>query len=274
MITNMKEIAQLMPFKCVPLIHCITNDITLETLANTVLYLGGKPIMSSDTREFHYLFQTTNAVLLNMGRLTLSHEKSLRVAGNLSVATNKPIVVDLVGYGITMQRQQLGLSLVANQPTIVKGNISEMRRFVGLSTSARGVDSDIADQDENALNTLIVALKKLTNAYPNTVFVATGAQDIIVDRYQCIILRNGVPQLDNFVGTGDIVGAMMATLLGAGVKAWEASLFAVSYLNIAAEIAAEKTIGMEDFRRETLNQISLLKNDVNWSTAIRYFDKV
>ena len=117
--------------------------------------------------------------------MTLSHEKSLRVAGNLSVATNKPIVVDLVGYGITMQRQQLGLSLVANQPTIVKGNISEMRRFVGLSTSACGVDSDIA-----------------------------------------------------------------------------------------AEIADEKTIGMEDFRRETLNQISLLKNDVNWLAAIRYFDKV
>lgn len=62
MITNMKEIAQLMPFKRVPLIHCITNDITLETLANTVLYLGGKPIMSSDTREFHYLFQTTGEI--------------------------------------------------------------------------------------------------------------------------------------------------------------------------------------------------------------------
>lgn len=103
------------------------------------------------------------------------------MAGHLSVAKNKPIVVDLVGYGITMQRYILG----CNQPTIVKGDISEMRRFVGLSTSACGVDSDIA-----------------------------------------------------------------------------------------AEIADEKTIGMEDFRRETLNQISLLKNDVNWLAAIRYFDKV
>ena len=265
------KIKSILPLQKAPLLHCITNDITLETVANTVLYLGGKPIMSSDIREFSSLFESTDALLLNMGRLNESHEQSLSQASSLADMTKKPTVVDLVGYGITNERTKLGITMAHNHPTVIKGNTSEIRRFVGLPSLAKGIDGTSSDQHDQALKDLIFSLKQITTDYADTVFVATGKKDVIVQNDKHLILNNGVDELDKFVGTGDMVGAMITTLLGVGKDPWVASQFAISYLNIAAEKALLLTNGgMENFRREVLNQIDLLCNDPQWVFNIKY----
>ena len=264
------KIKSILPSRKAPLVHCITNDITLETVANTILYLGGKPIMSSDTREFSSLFESTDALLLNMGRLNKSHEQSLSQASSLADMTKKPTVVDLVGYGITNERTRLGIAMAHNHPTVIKGNTSEIRRFVGLPSLAKGIDGTSSDQHDQALKDLIFSLKQITTDYADTVFVATGKKDVIVQNDKHLILNNGVDELDKFVGTGDMVGAMITTLLGVGKDPWVASQFAISYLNIAAEKALLLTNGMENFRREVLNQIDLLCNDPQWVFNIKY----
>ncbi len=264
------KIKSILPLRKAPLVHCITNDITLETVANTILYLGGKPIMSSDTREFSSLFESTDALLLNMGRLNKSHEQSLSQASSLADMTKKPTVVDLVGYGITNERTRLGIAMAHNHPTVIKGNTSEIRRFVGLPSLAKGIDGTSSDQHDQALKDLIFSLKQITTDYADTVFVATGKKDVIVQNDKHLILNNGVDELDKFVGTGDMVGAMITTLLGVGKDPWVASQFAISYLNIAAEKALLLTNGMENFRREVLNQIDLLCNDPQWVFNIKY----
>lgn len=265
------KIKSILPLQKPPLVHCIINDITLETVANTILYLGGKPIMSSDTREFSSLFESTDALLLNMGRLNESHEQSLRQASSLTDMTKKPTVVDLVGYGITNERTKLGIAMAHNHPTVIKGNTSEIRRFVGLPSLAKGIDGTSSDQHDQALKDLIFSLKQITTDYADTVFLATGKKDVIVQNDKHLILNNGVDELNKFVGTGDMVGAMITTLLGVGKDPWVASQFAISYLNIAAEKALLLTNGgMENFRREVLNQIDLLGRNQQWATKIKY----
>lgn len=264
------KIKSILPLQKAPLVHCITNDITLETVANTILYLGGKPIMSSDTREFSSLSQSTDALLLNMGRLNESHEQSLSQASSLADMTKKPTVVDLVGYGITNERTKLGMAMARNHPTVIKGNTSEIRRFVGLPSLAKGIDGASSDQHDQALKDLILSLKQITTEYADTVFVATGKKDVIVQNDKHLILSNGVDELDKFVGTGDMVGAIITTLLAVGEDPWVASQFAISYLNVAAEKALSLTNGMENFRREVLNQIDLLGRNQQWATKIKY----
>lgn len=264
------KIKSILPLQKTPLVHCITNDITLETVANTILYLGGKPIMSSDTREFSSLFQSTDALLLNMGRLNESHEQSLSQASSLADMTKKPTVVDLVGYGITNERTKLGMAMARNHPTVIKGNTSEIRRFVGLPSVAKGIDGASSDQHDQALKDLILSLKQITTEYADTVFVATGKKDVIVQNDKHLILSNGVDELDKFVGTGDMVGAIITTLLAVGEDPWVASQFAISYLNVSAEKALSLTNGMENFRREVLNQIDLLGRNQQWATKIKY----
>lgn len=117
------------PLTTAPLIQCITNEITCESMANALLYIDAKPIMADDPREFPQLFQQTSALVLNLGHLSQEREQSLLAASDYARQVNKPTVVDLVGYGASDIRNEVGEKLVHNQPTVVKGNLSEMRTF-------------------------------------------------------------------------------------------------------------------------------------------------
>ncbi|MGM0174892.1 hydroxyethylthiazole kinase [Enterococcus sp. DIV0800] len=261
------EISASMPLANAPLVHCITNEVTCETVANALLYVGAKPIMASDEREFAELFQQTDSLLLNIGHLSKTREKSLVGAAELAKELKKPTVVDLVGYGVSTVRNQVGRLLVAAEPTVVKGNISELRNFCGLPSQARGVDGSPLDQSEAALEELTLALQKLTVDYPRTIFLATGSQDLVVDQKNSWRLQNGVPELDRFTGTGDVVGALIAALLGSGVVGAAAVVSAVSYFNCCGE-AAKNQRGLANFRQETLNQLTLLM-ETEWTKGVK-----
>ena len=47
----MLELSNPFPLETTSLIHCITNEISCEMLANGILALGCKPVMADDPRE-------------------------------------------------------------------------------------------------------------------------------------------------------------------------------------------------------------------------------
>ena len=202
-----------------PLIHCITNGITKELVANALLYVGAKPMMAEDEREIESVIQVSSAVLLNIGHLTERKEACIIKAAKLANKAQKPLVVDAVGIVGLSNRLALVQHLLDIGVTIVKGNISEMRRLAGLKSSAKGVDSAKEDQSTMELKELAHALRKLAKMYPQTVFLATGEQDLVVTDSNCFCLKNGVDSLELFTGTGDIVGALIAGVLGSGIEA-------------------------------------------------------
>ena len=123
------------------------------------------------------------------------------------------------------------------------------------------------DQSEEAIEELIQALRQQTQKFPQTVFLATGIQDVLVSQEQVIVLQNGVPELDCFTGTGDLVGALVAALLGEGNAM--TAVAAVSYFNLCGEKAKTKSQGLADFRQNTLNQLSLLMKEKDWFEAVK-----
>lgn len=260
------------PLQKSPLVQCVTNEITCESMANTLLYVDAKPIMADDPREFSKLFEQTDALLLNIGHLSEKREKSLLEASRYAAEKNKPTVIDLVGYGVSEIRNQTGRSLVDNHPAVVKGNISELKKFCALPSRGRGVDASILDQEEDSLNELISAMKKISNRYPSTTFLATGQQDLIVNQNRVVVLNNGVKELDRFTGTGDIVGALIAALLGEGHAPFEAVVGAVSYFNLCGEKAKQESVGLADFRHHTLNQLSLLMSE-RWYEHVKGWER-
>lgn len=263
-------LAHYLPLKKAPLVHCITNEITNELLANGLLFVGAKPIMAEDIREFPDLFKSTDGVLLNMGRMSVAREEALveasKLANNLA---KKAVVVDIVGAAATPLRFDLAHRLAKQQPSVLKGNISELHAFCGLASAGRGVDGSASDQEDAAITELIQALQQQDS---EITYLATGKKDIVVKGEQVWLLENGVPELDCFTGTGDLVGALIAAFLGAGYEAVEATILGVSYLNCCGERAKEKlvpTVGLADFRHETLNQLSLLSQEVTWSQQVK-----
>lgn len=257
------------PLQYVPLVQCITNEITCESMANALLYIDAKPVMADDIREHLAFAEQTSSLLLNLGHLSIERETSLLVAAEIAKTKAIPFVIDLVGVAASPLRVDLAYKLLQSNPTVVKGNISEMRAFVGLKSNARGVDTDEADQGKQEIQILIQAMKQEAVKHPQSIYLATGKKDLVVTSEQAIILSNGVEELDRFTGTGDIVGALIAALLGAKNPPLAAVISAVSYFNICGESAKVKTVGLADFRQETLNQLSLLMNQKNWFHLIR-----
>lgn len=252
-----------------PLVQCITNEITCESMANALLYIDAKPIMADDAREFAELFDQTNSLLLNLGHLSMEREQNLLAAARFAEQTQTPVVIDLVGVAATELRYELAHQLAACRPTVIKGNSSEMRAYCGLQSNARGVDASAEDQEEEQLLLLAKAMQAEANQHPGTVYLATGEKDLVVSSTHASFLANGVAELDRFTGTGDIVGALIAALLGVGNDAFVATITAVSYFNLCGEAARKRTTGLANFRQETLNQLSLLMNQVEWAADIR-----
>ncbi|NEZ88569.1 PfkB family carbohydrate kinase [Weissella paramesenteroides] len=262
----MKKIT--IPLQTAPLIHCITNAISVETVANALLYIGAKPIMTEDIRAFNDLALQTNSLLLNLGSLSLDKEKSILAASKLAIG-KEPVVLDVVGIASAKSAMKVAKKIIADQPTIVRGNISEMRALCDLQTHGRGVDGSLLDQTDEELINLITALKQLPQ---ESIYVATGTKDIVVARNNVWVLSNGVPELDRFTGSGDTLSGLLAALLGEGASPEDAAIQAISYLNIAGEIAKSKTVtsGIAEFRQLFLNELSLLGvEDSDWINKIR-----
>lgn len=257
-----------MPLTTAPLVHCITNTISVETVANALLYVGAKPIMTEDVRAFSDLAKQTNSILLNLGSLSLAKEKSLLSASKLAYH-DKPFVLDVVGVASASTAMHIAHAIMNYEPTIVRGNISEMRAIAGLKTNGRGVDGNLIDQTPAAFTELITALKTLPTT---SIYVATGAKDIIVAQNNVWVLENGVLELDRFTGSGDVLGALLAALLGEQKVPETAAVLAISYLNIAGEQAKmiAPTTGIADFRQQFLNQLSILgEKTPNWMEQIK-----
>ncbi|GKS81658.1 hydroxyethylthiazole kinase [Ligilactobacillus pabuli] len=255
-----------------PLVHCITNDISLETVANALLYVGAKPFMADYPVEFADVFVQTDAVLLNLGHLSAKQVEALQQAATYAKRTHKPTVLDVVGISATTLRAELAQQLLEALPAgaVVKGNFSEMRTLAGLPSHGRGVDNNPQDQATTLVTELANSLSKLAQDFPQTIFLATGATDLVVTAKQRLLLHNGVPELDRFTGSGDIVGALIAAVLGDGQAPLTATLNAVSYLNLCGQQAAAlqtSTSGLATFRHLTLDQLSLIWQDRAWANS-------
>ncbi|XJS11331.1 hydroxyethylthiazole kinase [Aerococcaceae bacterium WGS1372] len=259
------------PFPLVysPLVQCMTNVVTVESMANAILYIDGKPVMADQPWEFEDFMEQTDALLLNLGGFSPDNAQALLVASMQAQMKQIPTVVDLVGVAGSSLRLDIAYKILKHKPTVVKGNYSELRKFCQLTTTGRGVDSSDSDQEDDAITELAQAMKLLSIEHPETLFLATGAKDIIAFNQTLYHLDNGVENLDRFTGTGDIVGALIATLLGEGKEVLAATISAVSYFNLCGEKADSMTKGLANFRQETLNQLSLLMEDKEWMKSMR-----
>lgn len=261
-----------LPLAVSPLIHCMTNAVTIESVANAILYIDGKPIMTEDPRDFTDLYEQVNGTLINLGHLSDKKERQMMDALAHAKEKSVPVVVDIVGAPASRVRLSFSRYLLSLNVSVIKGNTSEMRTLCGLVSRGKGVDGHKDDQETKALTELLVKLKELSLDYPTTCFLATGKTDCIAYQGQAYTLNNGIEELDRFTGSGDMVGALITTLLGSGFPVLDSVIQAVSYFNLCGEkgatlVDAEK--GVHCVRHQLLNQLSLLMLDDNWQTGIR-----
>ncbi|MBU5450749.1 hydroxyethylthiazole kinase [Acetivibrio sp. MSJd-27] len=236
-----------------PLIHCITNPISINDCANAVLAVGAKPIMAEHPREVSEITARARALCVNMGNITDARMESILLSGKTAKALDIPHCIDMVGVGCSSLRLELAREYVRQcRPQIIKGNLSEVKAFCGLPAHAVGID---AGEEENALPETIRMAKQLAREMDSVVYI-TGAVDIAAGKENVFLIRNGNPMLCQVTGTGCMANVLAGTFLSER-RPLEAAVLAAALLGIAGETACGER-GLGSYHISLIDKLSVM----------------
>ena len=216
-----------------PLIHCITNPISINDCANILLAIGARPIMAEHPDEVAEITAIAKGLALNLGNITDARMASMKISAGAAKDKGIPFVLDLVGLSCSRLRQKYSKELLQIAvPDIIKGNISELRTLLGLPTTpCMGVEAgqkEIVTQ-ENALEYAKI-FQKHAREY-HTILLATGPIDLVVSSDEAYIIANGSNALASITGTGCmnnvLAGACLAGVHGISSQATNNTLAAI-----------------------------------------------
>ncbi|PYG89072.1 hydroxyethylthiazole kinase [Ruminiclostridium sufflavum DSM 19573] len=236
-----------------PLVHCITNYVTVNDVANVLLACGASPIMADDEKEAEEITSICTALNINIGTLNSRTVKSMLAAGKKANELSHTVVLDPVGAGASAFRTKTTFELLEKVKfSVIRGNISEIKTVDKGCGTTQGVDADVSDAvtDENLEEA--VAFAKGLSRKTGAVIVITGAIDIAADSEKAYVIRNGNPAMSKVTGTGCMLSGMVAAFAGANKgKTLLAATAAVCTMGLAGELAF-KRIEEEDKGTSTL----------------------
>ncbi len=222
-----------------PLIHNITNYVTVNDCANIVLACGASPIMADDKDEVEEITTICGGLNINIGTLNSRTIEAMILAGKRANELEHPIVLDPVGAGASALRTNTAKCLLEEiKFTVIRGNISEIKTLAGTSAATQGVDANVADKitDENLDSA--IAFAKTFAKKTGAVIAITGAIDIVCNEEKAYVIRNGHPMMAAITGTGCQLSAMTAAYVTANSKdTLGAVAAAVCAMGFAGEIA-------------------------------------
>jgi hydroxyethylthiazole kinase len=243
-----------------PLVHCITNIVTVNDCANIVLAAGGSPTMAHHPLEVAEIAEGCDSLVLNMGA-TESYEAML-VAGKAANRAGRPIILDPVGAsGAGYRREKTKELIEALKPAVIRGNFSEIRALATDSRTQIGVDAALFDTGDEDLKDkraeLVADYAKKTNA----IVIASGKTDIISDGEKTGFVTNGSELMSKITGSGCMETALLGAFFGTEASYFSA-LCACLVMGLCGEIAEEKTKenngGTMTFRMHLIDSVSTL----------------
>ncbi len=228
-----------------PLVHNITNYVTVNDCANILLACGGSPIMADDIEEVEEIVSISSSLVINIGTLNSRTIESMIKAGKKANEQNIPVILDPVGVRASRLRTDTANKLLNEVKfAVVRGNISEIKALGNTNAKgAKGVDADLADSiNEENLDEVVEYIKSLSEKL-SSVIAVTGAIDIVSDSKKTYIIRNGHPMMGKISGTGCMLSSIIGAYCGANKdNIVDATAAAVCIIGLSGELAYEKIL--------------------------------
>lgn len=200
-------------------VHCLTNPVTMQSVANVLLAAGGSAVMAQDEQEVEEITAICQATLLNTGVPDERKIRSCILAGKCANRLGHPVVLDPVGAGASkFRRKKIGQLLQSVVPSIIRCNQEEAsallraedeKEFLVLGTERQKIEgtAEGCQQDGDAVfsgiqsggveSSLELELEKarrlavrLAKKYRCTVCM-TGEQDVISDGERVKVISGG-----------------------------------------------------------------------------------
>jgi len=244
----------------VPLVHCITNYVTVNDCANALLACGGSPIMSDEPLDVVDIQTICGGLVLNIGTLNKNTIEGMHAAGARARELQHPIVLDPVGAGASALRTDTAAELLnAYGAQVIRANMSEVKALAGAAAATRGVDVNPDDVVTDANLQSSAEFVREVAAKTGSVMAVTGAIDIVADAEHAYAIRNGAPIMGTITGAGCMLSCVVAAYAVANPdNVLGAVAAAVAGHGVAGEIAAERMApadGNGSFRTYLLDAI-------------------
>ena len=243
-----------------PLVHHITNYVTVNDCANMCICAGGSPVMSDAAEDVPDMVKLASSLVLNIGTLNPRTVESMLIAGKKANELGIPIILDPVGVGATQYRTDTAWNLIDSlKIDVIKGNHGEISVLAGLGGRVRGVDSESGG---NEIGEAARILAEKTGA----IVAATGEVDYVSDGGTITELSNGSPAMGSVSGTGCMLSSVVGAYVGACGVSVDSVVAAISVLNIASEVAVNegKVYGPGSFKTKLFDAVyNLSEEDVD-----------
>ncbi len=230
-----------------PLVHNITNYVTVNDVANVLLACGGSPIMADEPEDAEEITGICGGLNINIGTLNKRTISAMHAAGKRAQKLGHKLLLDPVGAGASRLRTQTCLDLMEELHfDVIRGNISEIKTLALGSGTTKGVDADVADAvTEETLDGAVDFVKSFARK-TGSVIAVTGAIDLVSDGERCAVIRNGRPEMGRITGTGcQLSGLMTAYIVANPDDAFGAAVAAVCLMGLAGEIGMAAMKGGE-----------------------------
>lgn len=169
-----------------PKIHCLTNPVTMQDVANLLLAAGGSAVMGQDEQEVEEITSFCHGTLLNTGVPDIAKIHACILAGQKANALGHPVVLDPVGAGAsTFRRKELQKLLQAVHPTAVRCNQEEAVVLCSLLSDTDspkkhgGVESSLQMAERD-----VCLIAGQAASLLNCTVLITGKEDVVSDGKQ------------------------------------------------------------------------------------------
>jgi hydroxyethylthiazole kinase len=235
-----------------PLVHHITNTVTINDCANVTLAIGGAPVMAEAIDEVAEMAGIADALVLNIGTLSRLQVLSMLEAGRAANRKGIPVILDPVGAGATAMRTNAAKKLLDELDiAVLKGNAGEIGVLAGADAKVRGVDTAGLAGDP-------AAIARDFAQEAGIVVAVSGATDIVTDGRRTVLVENGHPLMGKMSGTGCMAASITGAFAAGTADRLAGAAAALAVFGIAGELAAGQARGPSSFRIALIDSVAAM----------------
>ncbi len=232
-----------------PLVLCLTNHVSMDFVANTLLAIGARPMMSEAIEEFQDLIDYCDCLYINIGTLSDSWVHQVDIALQHASRNACPVVLDPVGVGASHYRFDVVKRWLA-QVHVLKGNATEI---MALNQDFCNLLSGV-DTQHSSLEACFSAddlARKIQAA-----IVVTGEKDYLSDGQESYWVDVGDSMMTQVTGMGCALGAALAasvSMANSQVSMLSLCLKMLHYFGLSGQEARCHSLGPGSFRQAFLD---------------------
>lgn len=238
-----------------PLVQCLTNVVVSNFTANALLAVGASAAMADLPGEAGDFATIASGVLVNLGTPYKEQREGMVEAVASASQHGTPWVLDPVAVGGLKVRTAMVPALLDAQPTIIRGNASEIAFCAGGGAGGRGVDATVGVDE-------VVELATRFAADQGCVVAVSGPVDFIVaPDGRSAHIANGSPLLTKVTGGGCALGAILAACAGVADDPFVAAVAGTALWGVAADKAAARAQQPGSFAVAHIDELANLTPD-------------